>query len=106
MFSRRAVRLILLQMIACSFVYGQMEIGQITGTITDPSGASVANARGFGWSGGMDLIQQEHFTLAGQLDIQNVANRDFAYNWGNPFPGTHFGYPRLIPGSLKITFKK
>ena len=71
MFSRRAVRLILLQMIACSFVYGQMEIGQITGTITDPSGASVANARGFGWSGGMDLIQQEHFTLAGQLDIQN-----------------------------------
>jgi len=45
MFSRRAVRLILLQVIACSFVYGQMEIGQITGTITDPSGASVANAR-------------------------------------------------------------
>ena len=61
---------------------------------------------GFGWSGGMDLIQQEHFTLAGQLDIQNVANRDFAYNWGNPFSGTHFGYPRLISGSLKITFKK
>jgi len=60
----------------------------------------------FGWSGGMDLIQQEHFTLAGQLDIQNVANRDFAYNWGNPFSGTHFGYPRLISGSLKITFKK
>jgi len=60
----------------------------------------------FGWSGGMDLIQREHFTLAGQLDIQNVANRDFAYNWGNPFSGTHFGYPRLISGSLKISFKK
>lgn len=45
MFSRRTVRLILLQMLACCFVYGQMEIGQITGTITDPSGATVANAR-------------------------------------------------------------
>ena len=46
MFSGRAVRLVLLlQMIAWSFAYAQMEIGQITGTITDPSGASVANAR-------------------------------------------------------------
>jgi hypothetical protein len=45
MFSRRTVRLILLQMLAWCFVYGQMEIGQITGTITDPSGATVANAR-------------------------------------------------------------
>ncbi len=60
----------------------------------------------FGWSGGMNLIEREHFTLGGQLDIQNVASRDFAYNWGNPFSGTHFGYPRLISGSLKITFKK
>ena len=60
----------------------------------------------FGWSAGMSLIEQEHFTLGGQLDIQNVASREFAYNWGNPFSGTHFGYPRLISGSLKITFKK
>lgn len=60
----------------------------------------------FGWSGGADLIHNEHFTVAGQLDVQNVANRDFAFNWGNPFSGTHFGYPRLIAGSLKISFKK
>ena len=45
MFSRRSVRLILLQMIAWAFVYAQMEIGQISGTITDPSGASLVNAR-------------------------------------------------------------
>lgn len=54
----------------------------------------------------MDLIQRENFVLGAQLDIQNVANRDFAYNWGNPFAGTHFGYPRLISGSLKISFQK
>ncbi|MBS1852901.1 MAG: TonB-dependent receptor [Acidobacteria bacterium] len=59
----------------------------------------------FGWSGGMDLAQTEHFNVGAQLDIQNVANRDFAFNWGNPFSGTHFGYPRLIAGSLKFRFK-
>jgi outer membrane receptor protein involved in Fe transport len=60
----------------------------------------------FGWSGGMDLIHNDHFTVGGQLDVQNVADRDFAFNWGNPFSGTHFGYPRLVAGSLKISFKK
>ena len=59
-----------------------------------------------GWSGGMDLIQKERFSVAAQLDLQNLTNRDFAFNWGNPFSGTHFGYPRLISGSLKFTFKK
>jgi len=60
----------------------------------------------FGWSGGMDLVQKERFTVAAQLDLQNLANHDFAFNWGNPFSGTHFGYPRLIAGSLKFSFKK
>jgi outer membrane receptor protein involved in Fe transport len=60
----------------------------------------------FGWSGGLDLIQKERFSVAAQLNLQNLANRDFAFNWGNPFSGTHFGYPRLISGSLKFTFKK
>ena len=60
----------------------------------------------FGWSGGMDLLHRDRFILAAQLDVQNLANRDFAFNWGNPFSGTHFGYPRLIAGSLKFSFKK
>ncbi|HEX4486888.1 MAG TPA: TonB-dependent receptor [Terriglobales bacterium] len=60
----------------------------------------------FGLSGGMDLVRRERFALAAQLDLQNLADRDFAFNWGNPFSGTHFGYPRLISGSLKFTFKK
>jgi hypothetical protein len=60
----------------------------------------------FGWSGGMDLLRKDRFILGAQLDIQNVDDRPFAFNWGNPFSGTHFGYPRLIAGSLKFSFKK
>jgi TonB dependent receptor-like, beta-barrel len=60
----------------------------------------------FGWSGGMNLMSQEHVTVSAQLDIQNLADRSFVFNWGNPFSGTHFGYPRLIAGRLKFSFKK
>jgi hypothetical protein len=60
----------------------------------------------FDWSGGADLVQRDRFTMGAQLDIQNITDRDFAFNWGNPFSGTHFGYPRLIAGSLKFSFKK
>ncbi|HZQ25082.1 MAG TPA: TonB-dependent receptor [Terriglobales bacterium] len=59
----------------------------------------------FGWSAGIDLLQREHFTATGQFDVQNLADRSFVYNFGNPFSGTHFGYPRLIAGRLKFTFK-
>lgn len=60
----------------------------------------------FGWSGGMDLVRRERFTVGAQVDVQNLADRPFAFNWGNPFSGTHFGYPRLIAGSLKFSFSK
>ncbi len=60
----------------------------------------------FGWSAGTDLIHRDRFSVGAQLDIQNLASHDFAFNWGNPFSGTHFGYPRLIAGSLKFSFKK
>lgn len=60
----------------------------------------------FGWSGGMDLVHRERFNMGVQVDVQNLADRPFAFNWGNPFSGTHFGYPRLIAGSLKFSFKK
>jgi hypothetical protein len=58
----------------------------------------------FGWSGGMDLVRRERMTMSAQLDVQNVANHPFVYNFGNPFSGTHFGYPRLFAGRLKFTF--
>jgi len=60
----------------------------------------------FGWSAGMDLVRKERFAMGAQIDVQNLTNRPFAFNWGNPFSGTHFGYPRLIAGSLKFSFSK
>ncbi|HWZ83104.1 MAG TPA: TonB-dependent receptor [Terriglobales bacterium] len=60
----------------------------------------------FGWSGGMDLVRKDRVALAAQVDVQNLADRAFAFNWGNPFSGTHFGYPRLIAGSLKFSFNR
>jgi hypothetical protein len=54
----------------------------------------------------MDLIRKDRLIVGAQIDIQNLDDRPFAFNWGNPFSGTHFGYPRLIAGSLKFSFKK
>jgi hypothetical protein len=51
-------------------------------------------------------VHTERFAMGAQIDVQNLANRPFAFNWGNPFSGTHFGYPRLIAGSLKFSFSK
>ena len=59
----------------------------------------------FGISAGADLFQRERLKLGLQFDIQNLANRRFAYNFGNPFSGTHFGYPRSYGGRLSLSFR-
>jgi hypothetical protein len=38
------------------------------------------------------------------VDVQNLVDHAFVYNFGNPFSGTHFGYPRMVGGRLKVTF--
>jgi len=60
--------------------------------------------RVFGWSGGMDFFTNERITVSAQLDVQNLADHQFVYNFGNPFSGTHFGYPRVWAARLKFTF--
>jgi outer membrane receptor protein involved in Fe transport len=54
---------------------------------------------------GMELMREKPVTISLQLDAQNLANTRFAYNFGSPFEGTHFGHPRLWSGRLKFTFK-
>lgn len=56
-------------------------------------------------SAGADLLCQERLTISLQVDAQNLMGRRFAYNFGSPFEGTHFGYRRLWSGRLKFTFK-
>ncbi|HEY7546598.1 MAG TPA: hypothetical protein VID27_17035, partial [Blastocatellia bacterium] len=59
----------------------------------------------FDFSTGMELLRKEKVTMEIQFDIQNIAGKRFAYNFGNPFEGTHFGHPRLWAGRIKLAFK-
>jgi len=34
----------------------------------------------------------------------NLFDRGYAYNFGNPFSGTHFGAPRTASLSLRLAF--
>jgi hypothetical protein len=59
----------------------------------------------FDISTGVDLLRDERVSLELQFDLQNLADRRFAYNFGSPFEGTHFGYPRLWSGRLTLTLR-
>jgi hypothetical protein len=59
----------------------------------------------FDLSIGADLFRDERVTVSAQFDIQNIADKAFAYNFGNPFEGTHFGHPRLWGGRIKFAFR-
>ena len=48
------------------------------------------------------IFSGEQVTASLQVDILNLTNRQFAFNFGNPFSGTHFGYPQLW--SVRIKF--
>ena len=37
--------------------------------------------------------------------ILNVFDDDYAYNFGNPFSGTHFGAPRTAAVSIEVSFR-
>ena len=59
----------------------------------------------FDFSTGVDLFNDERVSVSAQFDIQNFGDHRFAYNFGNPFEGTHFGYPRMFSGRVKFTFR-
>ncbi len=57
------------------------------------------------FSTGADLRRNRRVALSIQFDVQNLTNRRFAYNFGNPFEGTHFGHPRLWSGRIRFNFR-
>ncbi len=59
----------------------------------------------FDFSTGIDLFNDERVSVSAQFDIQNFSDHRFAYNFGNPFEGTHFGHPRMFSGRVKFTFR-
>ena len=50
------------------------------------------------------LLRHRHTRLTLAVWVNNVANQTYAYNFGNPFSGTHFGAPRRIGVSMRAGF--
>lgn len=59
----------------------------------------------FDFAVGADLLRKERISLKLRFEMQNFTNNRFAYNFGSPFEGTHFGHPRLFSGGLRIEFR-
>ncbi|MFY9553756.1 MAG: TonB-dependent receptor [Blastocatellia bacterium] len=58
-----------------------------------------------GVSTGADLFRKERVGLSVQVDLLNLTDRRFAYNFGNPFEGTHFGAPRQWNLRVRLSFR-
>ncbi len=59
----------------------------------------------FDFAVGADLFRKEKISLKLRFEAQNFTNRRFAYNFGSPFEGTHFGQPRLLSGGVRLEFR-
>jgi hypothetical protein len=54
----------------------------------------------------INLMDKSAFTARWRLDVQNLLNRQYAFNFGDPFEGTHFGAPRIWKMGLELQLKK
>ncbi|MFL6275037.1 MAG: TonB-dependent receptor [Blastocatellia bacterium] len=59
----------------------------------------------FNFSTGVDLRQSERVALSLALDVQNLSDRLYVYNFESVFSGTHIGPPRQWGGRLTLKFK-
>lgn len=58
----------------------------------------------FNIAAGLTLFNRDRVAGSIQFNIENMFDRAFAYNFGNPFEGTHFGIPRRWSGTLEFNF--
>ena len=54
---------------------------------------------------GKNLLRSDHMDLSASLEVWNLTNRAYAFNFGNPFSGTHFGAPRTVALKLRLDFR-
>ncbi|HJZ70077.1 MAG TPA: hypothetical protein VKF81_18265, partial [Blastocatellia bacterium] len=59
----------------------------------------------FNFSTGVDLLPKEQVSVSLALDVQNLTDKLFVYNFESVFSGTHIGPPRLWGGRLTLKFK-
>jgi outer membrane receptor for Fe3+-dicitrate len=43
--------------------------------------------------------------VSASVQVLNLLDDRYAYNFGNPFSGTHFGAPRTVAVSFRVTFR-
>jgi outer membrane receptor protein involved in Fe transport len=60
----------------------------------------------FDLAGGFKLLDEERATLNLRVGVMNVLGHRFAYNFGNPFSGTHFGAGRTFQVGVQARFGK
>ena len=58
----------------------------------------------FNIAAGLTLFNHDRVASSIQFNVQNMFDRRFAYNFGNPFEGTHFGIPRRWSGTVEFNF--
>jgi outer membrane receptor protein involved in Fe transport len=51
---------------------------------------------------GQRLLQATNVELSARASVTNLTNARYAFNFGNPFSGTHFGAPRTARVDLRL----
>lgn len=54
---------------------------------------------------GQRLYRSSRVDVSARVSVLNIANRAFAFNFGNPFSGTHFGAGRTVAASVRAAFR-
>jgi hypothetical protein len=54
----------------------------------------------------LPLVRTGTMRAAAGVQVLNLLDARYAYNFGNPFSGTHFGAPRSIAVTLRVSFRK
>jgi hypothetical protein len=52
---------------------------------------------------GVRLLRRDRAVLEARLMAFNLTDAAYAFNFGNPFSGTHFGAPRTFAASLRLS---
>jgi len=59
----------------------------------------------FNLQAGWHLSRNEKHAVRLEANVENIFNHRFAYNFGSPFEGTHFGHPRLFSARMTVSFR-
>ncbi len=59
----------------------------------------------FNLQAGLHLSRNEKHAVRLEANVENIFNHRFAYNFGSPFEGTHFGHPRMFGARMTVSFR-